>query len=52
MQDELLSPLAGRLAGHGVEMVCGPLTGGAFVAQLLAAELDVEFSLRDVVALG
>jgi orotate phosphoribosyltransferase len=35
--------LAQRLAGHGAEAVCGPLTGGAFVAQLVAEELDAEF---------
>src|SRR3954454_6467198 len=39
--------LARRFAGHGVEIVCGPLTGGAFVAQLVAAELDVEFSFAE-----
>src|SRR3954469_19911079 len=39
--------LAGRLADHGVEIVCGPLTGGAFVAQLVAAELDAEFSYAE-----
>jgi orotate phosphoribosyltransferase len=39
--------LASRLAGHGVEVVCGPLTGGAFVAQLVAAELDAEFSYAE-----
>ncbi|MEU7219530.1 phosphoribosyltransferase family protein [Nocardia iowensis] len=35
--------LAQRLAAHDIEMVCGPLSGGAFVAQLVAVELDVEF---------
>ncbi len=35
--------LADRLARHGVEAVCGPLTGGAFLAQAVAAALDVEF---------
>jgi orotate phosphoribosyltransferase len=39
--------LAGRLAGHRVEVICGPLTGGAFVAQLIAAELDLEFSYAE-----
>jgi orotate phosphoribosyltransferase len=39
--------LARRLAGYGVEVVCGPLTGGAFVAQLGAAELDVEFAYAE-----
>jgi orotate phosphoribosyltransferase len=35
--------LARRLAAHGVEAVCGPLVEGAFLAQLVAQELDVEF---------
>lgn len=35
--------LARRLAAHGVEAVCGPLVGGAFLAQLVAQELEVEF---------
>jgi orotate phosphoribosyltransferase len=35
--------LADKLAGHTVEAVCGPLTGGAFLAQAVAAALDVEF---------
>ena len=43
-----LEPFAGelgrRLAGHGIEGVCGPLTGGAFMAQAVAVKLDLEFS--------
>ncbi|WP_342236937.1 phosphoribosyltransferase family protein [Inquilinus sp. OTU3971] len=35
--------LAGRAAGLGAEIVCGPLTGGAFLAQLIAAELECDF---------
>jgi orotate phosphoribosyltransferase len=35
--------LADKLARHAVEAVCGPLTGGAFLAQSVAAVLDVEF---------
>ena len=35
--------LARRAAGCRPEIVCGPLTGGAFVAQLLAAELGTGF---------
>jgi orotate phosphoribosyltransferase len=35
--------LARRLAGHGVQAVCGPLVGGAFLAQMVAQELDAEF---------
>lgn len=35
--------LAGQAAGLGTEMVCGPLTGGAFLAQFIAAELGLGF---------
>ncbi len=35
--------LARRLSAHSLEAVCGPLVGGAFLAQVVAAELDVEF---------
>jgi orotate phosphoribosyltransferase len=44
---ELLSfarELARRLAAHRVEAVVGPLLGGAFVAQMVASELDVRFA--------
>ena len=43
--DELrpfITHLARRLAAHGPEAVCGPVTGGARLAQLLAAALHVE----------
>src|ERR1700719_3783535 len=42
--------LARRLAAHGVEAVCGPLVGGAFLAQMVAQELDVEFYYTEQVA--
>lgn len=35
--------LATALAEHRPEVVCGPLDGGAFLAQLVASELDVDF---------
>jgi orotate phosphoribosyltransferase len=35
--------LAGRLARRNLAAVCGPLVGGALLAQTIAAELDVEF---------
>src|SRR5262245_45026351 len=35
--------LAQRVAGCRAEIVCGPMTGGAFVAQFVAAELGVGF---------
>ncbi len=36
-----VSELARRLAGHRVEVVCGPMTGGAELAERVAAELGV-----------
>jgi orotate phosphoribosyltransferase len=39
----LAAELARRLAAYAVEAVCGPLVEGAFLAQLVALELDVEF---------
>ena len=35
--------LALRLGDLAIEAVCGPLFGGAFLAQVVATELDVEF---------
>jgi orotate phosphoribosyltransferase len=35
--------LARRLAAHGAEAICGPLVEGAFLAQMVAEELDAEF---------
>jgi orotate phosphoribosyltransferase len=43
--------LAVRFANLGIEAVCGPLVGGAIVAQAVAAELDVEFYHTEPVAL-
>lgn len=35
--------LTASLGGYGVDAVCGPLLGGAFLAQLVARSLGVEF---------
>jgi len=43
--DELspfVTELARRLALHGVDSVCGPMTGGAKLARLIATELRIE----------
>ncbi len=40
----LATALAERLAPYGAECVCGPLVESAFVAQLVAAELDLRFA--------
>jgi len=39
----LIGALAERLSGYDIEAVCGPLVGGAFLAQGLATLLGVEF---------
>lgn len=39
--------LARQLGGHGVEAVVGPLVGGAFVAEMVAAELDARFAFAE-----
>ena len=36
-----VSDLAKRLSAHGIEAVCGPMTGGAKLAELIAVELRV-----------
>lgn len=48
------SALARRAAPSRPEIVCGPLTGGAFLAQLVALELGAGFvyALREVGAAG
>lgn len=42
-----IDELAGRIAAHRVDAVCGPLTGGAFLAALMAAALGVEFAFSE-----
>ena len=41
--DPVVTQLAQALRRHDVEAVCGPLTGGAFLAQLIARLLGSEF---------
>src|SRR2546430_14889165 len=36
--------VAARLAPHAIDVVCGPLVEGAFVALMVASELGVPFS--------
>ena len=38
-----VAELARRLVGHGVQAVCGPSSGGAFLAQAVAFELEAQF---------
>ena len=39
--------LSQRLRRHGFEVVCGPLTGGAFLAQMVAEECAVAFAFAE-----
>ena len=39
--------LASRVATHGIHTVCGPLNGGAFLAELVALELGVGFAFAE-----
>jgi orotate phosphoribosyltransferase len=39
----LIEELGDRLASHAIDAVCGPLTGGAFVAFAIAARRDLQF---------
>lgn len=39
--------LACKLAAHNIEAICGPLVEGALVAQMVAEELDAEFSFAE-----
>lgn len=41
--EPLAAELARRLAPYRLDAVCGPLVEGAFVAMMVAGELDVEF---------
>ena len=45
-----IDALASRLRPHDADVVCGPLLGGAFVAQLLAHALDADFAFTERVA--
>lgn len=44
-----ISVLATRLQPHGVSGVCGPLLGGAFLAQAVAMVLGVDFYFSEAV---
>ena len=47
-----VAALAEALRPHAVSAVCGPLLGGAFLAQLIAHELAVEFCFTERVMPG
>jgi orotate phosphoribosyltransferase len=43
----LAGELAGRLARHRPAVICGPLLGGAFLAQMVATALGAEFTFAE-----
>lgn len=42
-----IAVLASKLRSHRIDTVCGPLTGGALLAQSIAEELGVEFAFAE-----
>jgi orotate phosphoribosyltransferase len=50
--EPFVEELGRRLAAHGIDAVCGPLTGGAFLAQTVAAKLNLGFSWAERAAGG
>lgn len=48
----MIRKLSSRLARHDINAVCGPMTGGAFAALLVAEELRVAFYYSEQVAPG
>jgi orotate phosphoribosyltransferase len=42
--------LAEKLTAHGIDVVCGPLVEGAFIAMMAAEELDREFAFAEQLA--
>jgi orotate phosphoribosyltransferase len=42
-----VTELARRVASYGVDTLCGPLNGGALLAELMALELGVEFAFAE-----
>lgn len=45
--DPFVQRLADAIREHDVDAVCGPMVGGAFLAQLLAERLGVEFAYAE-----
>ncbi|MEN3269932.1 phosphoribosyltransferase family protein [Pseudonocardia sp.] len=50
--DPLVAELAARLRPYGAEVVCGPLVGGALLAQLVAARLGAGFCFTERTSIG
>lgn len=45
-----VAELGRRLAAHRIDAVCGPMTGGAKLAQMIAADLGVEYFFTERLA--
>jgi orotate phosphoribosyltransferase len=45
--DPFVTDLVTAISPYNVEAICGPLVGGAFLAQLVAQELGVEFAFTE-----
>lgn len=50
--DPFVTVLSAALAPHGASIICGPLLGGAFLAQLVARALGAEFHFTERVTAG
>jgi orotate phosphoribosyltransferase len=45
--EPFVAGLSRAIRPHGVQAVCGPLLGGAFLAQLVARALEAEFAFTE-----
>ncbi len=50
--DPFATALSDALRPHNPSVICGPLLGGAFLAQLVARAIDAEFCFTERVAAG
>ena len=50
--DPFVTALSGALVPHAASIICGPLLGGAFLAQLVARALGAEFCFTERVTAG
>jgi orotate phosphoribosyltransferase len=46
----IVNALAERVSRHHPQVVCGPLAGGALLAQMMAEQLDLEFCFSERIA--
>jgi orotate phosphoribosyltransferase len=45
--DQLAAAMTDRLGGRGIEVICGPMTGGALLAQAVSRHLGATFTYTD-----